>query len=374
MSANDKEPEARKERYRRAVAFLEGARHLPELSPWQIERIERHLNRPRPRRGARPLWMPALAALALVLLAGAALAVTGTGLGRVPILGPLIAAIWRPEPARAPRPRLERRPDPAPGVTPPAAASVIPAPAPPALAAGRGGPQTREPLAAVPPAPPPAVPAPPLEFAEALAPAAGPARATARRRRSDTTRAPEEEPRAQPETSTATTGPAALAVPLSAAPAAAPTEHAVPAAPLPATTPDPVAAPAATAETPIVAESRSFAAALARWQRDHDASAALAALDAHEQRFPAGEIRLEAQLLRAEILLAGGRERDSLALLDPLALSGLPRARELRTVRGELRIKLGRCSDGKSDLGAVLADGDSDALAQRARLALASCR
>ena len=132
-------------------------------------------------------------------------------------------------------------------------------------------------------------------------------------------------------------------------------------------------APAASVASPIVAESRSFSAALARWHRDHDARAALAALDAHELRFPHGEIRLEAKVLRAEIALAEGHQREGLALLDPLPLAGVPRARELRTVRGELRITYGRCVEGKADLGAVLAQGIADALAERARRALAKC-
>jgi outer membrane PBP1 activator LpoA protein len=131
--------------------------------------------------------------------------------------------------------------------------------------------------------------------------------------------------------------------------------------------------PAAVPEGTIVAESRSFASALALWHRDHDAGAALAALDAHERRFPAGQIQLEARLLRAEILLASARDREALALLDQLGLGGVPRTRELRTVRGELRIKAGRCADGKTDLQAVLANGESDAFAQRARRAIAAC-
>jgi outer membrane PBP1 activator LpoA protein len=122
-----------------------------------------------------------------------------------------------------------------------------------------------------------------------------------------------------------------------------------------------------------VAESRSFGAALEHWHRAHDGKAALAALDLHERRFPHGEFRLEAHLLRAEILLAGGQEREALALLDPLSLAGLPRARELRTVRGELRIMFGRCAEGRADLGAVLDEGTSDVLAQRARRALIDC-
>ena len=124
---------------------------------------------------------------------------------------------------------------------------------------------------------------------------------------------------------------------------------------------------------PIVAESRSFASALERWHRDHDAAAALAALNVHERRFPSGQLGLEARLLRVEILLASGRESDALALLDHMGIAGVPRARELRTVRGELRIKLGRCADGKADLKAVLAGGTADPLAERARQAIAAC-
>jgi len=127
------------------------------------------------------------------------------------------------------------------------------------------------------------------------------------------------------------------------------------------------------APNPIVAESRSFASALERWHRDHDAAAALAALNVHERRFPSGQLGLEARLLRVEILLASGRESDALALLDHMGIAGVPRARELRTVRGELRIKLGRCGDGKADLKAVLAGGTADPLAERARQAIAAC-
>ena len=89
------------------------------------------------------------------------------------------------------------------------------------------------------------------------------------------------------------------------------------------------------APNPIVAESRSFASALERWHRDHDAGAALAALNVHERRFPLGQLGLEARLLRVEILLASGRDTDALALLDHMGIAGAPRARELRTVRGE---------------------------------------
>jgi hypothetical protein len=148
--------------------------------------------------------------------------------------------------------------------------------------------------------------------------------------------------------------------------------------PLPAPTLVPSAAsqataPAAPPEDPIAAENRSFMAALARWHRDHKAADALAMLELHEQRFPHGQMRLEARLLRAEILLQQAREREALALLDGVTLTGLPRGRELLTVRGELRIKHGRCADGRSDLGDVLAKGSTDSLGRRAAAAILLC-
>jgi hypothetical protein len=126
-------------------------------------------------------------------------------------------------------------------------------------------------------------------------------------------------------------------------------------------------------EEPISAESRSFSAALAQWHRDHNSEAALAALDMHERRFPYGQIRLEAMLLRAEIFLQQGREREALGLLDNVSLSGLPRGRELQTVRGELRVKYNRCVEGRRDLEHVLAKDRADSLGRRALRAIAHC-
>jgi outer membrane PBP1 activator LpoA protein len=131
--------------------------------------------------------------------------------------------------------------------------------------------------------------------------------------------------------------------------------------------------PVAKEPNPIVAESHSFASAIEPWHRTHDASAALALLDAHERRYPNGHMRLETRVLRAEIYLAQGRETEALAVLDGVALSGVPRARELQTVRGELRIKAGRCPEGKRDLGDVLEKSVADSLAKRAAQALHHC-
>ena len=129
----------------------------------------------------------------------------------------------------------------------------------------------------------------------------------------------------------------------------------------------------AKAQDPIVAESHSLASVIEPWHRTHNASAALALLDAHEQRYPDGRLHLETRMLRAEIYLSQGRETEALAVLDSLALSGIPRARELQTVRGELRIKAGRCPEGKRDLSDVLEKSVADSLAKRAAQALHHC-
>jgi predicted Zn-dependent protease len=84
-------------------------------------------------------------------------------------------------------------------------------------------------------------------------------------------------------------------------------------------------------------------------------------------------MQLEARLLRAEILLQQGREREALALLDSMYLPELPRGRELQTVRGELRIKYGRCTEGRPDLDEVLAKDRTDGLARRAARAISLC-
>ena len=143
--------------------------------------------------------------------------------------------------------------------------------------------------------------------------------------------------------------------------------------------PAPSVFPAATTkqalpESPLLAEGRSFSEALSKWHRDRNAQAALATLDTHDRRFGDGQMRLEARLLRAEIVLSLGRDREAMAILDAVSLAGLPRERELRTVRGELRIKHGRCAEGRADLAAVTAIDGLDGLGQRATRAAALCR
>jgi hypothetical protein len=134
-----------------------------------------------------------------------------------------------------------------------------------------------------------------------------------------------------------------------------------------------VAAPLAAGEDPIVGESHSFATVIESWHRRGDADVALALLEVHEGRYPAGHMRLEARVLRAELYLAQGRGPAALAVLDAISLAGIPRMRELQTLRGELRVKAGRCVEARVDLGGVLEKSVTDVLGKRAAQALARC-
>jgi hypothetical protein len=169
----------------------------------------------------------------------------------------------------------------------------------------------------------------------------------------------------------------------------APTKSEAPAAPPAAPPPRPQAAPRRTArlESPaapppaqpapaegaLSVEARSLADALARWRRDRDAEAALALLAGHERRFPHGALGIESRVARAEILLGLSRKAEALTVLDSLTLASLPRARELETLRGELRAQAGRCREARADLLRVMARTRSDELGQRAARALGTC-
>ena len=126
-------------------------------------------------------------------------------------------------------------------------------------------------------------------------------------------------------------------------------------------------------ESLVSSEARSLADALTRWRRDDQAEAALALLSAHDRRFPHGALAVESRVARAEILLTLGRKGEALTVLDRLALTGLPRARELQTLRGELRAQVGRCAEARFDLSAVIEVTPDDDLGRRATRALAKC-
>jgi hypothetical protein len=305
------------------LAFLHQARKVRDLDPARVERIALRLGRPgvRPRRAL--LW-PTLAAACLVLLAGATLAVAQGGFSALPIVG----SLFSPSPALAPatsprRGSLPRRTGSAaerhqPAETRHAEPSLAPLPPEP--------PPSQQPRALL-PQPPPA-----LQPSKVMVP---------------TPSFREQPDKVEP--------PVARPYPGDGA-------HARPAeAPLPE------------ADDTIVAESRAFAEVIESWRRQHEAGTALLVLDAYERRYPMGHMLLEARVLRAEIYLAQGQNDAALTVLDAMALSGLPRARELQTVRGELRVKAGRCREARADLGDVLEKNLNDALAGRATRALSRC-
>jgi hypothetical protein len=321
MSA-DKEPHsvsADEALVQEGLTFLHQARETHGLHPWQVDLIERRLFERGARSRRMALW-PALAALALVLAASATLAVAQGGLRALPLIGALFAppsisatTPTKPEPRR--RPAMTK----ASAKSQSATNSLGPAPS----------------LAPSPEAVSDSAPVVEPASAETLQPPT-PAR------QAGTTARPARAPLVPRESTR-----------LEETPGPTPT--------------------VAREEDPIVAESHSFASVIEPWHRTHNPSAALALLDAHEQRYPHGHMRPETRVLRAEIYLAQGRESEALAVLDLISLAGLPRGRELQVVRGELRIKAGRCPDGKRDLGDVLEKGVADALAERAVRAIHHC-
>jgi hypothetical protein len=293
----------------RAGAFLGGARETVGLTDAETAAIERRLL-PRSRaRRGLRLW-PAFVVAVVLMIAGSVMAWVGGW--RLPFVGGDVEN-------KAPLPPAQAHP----GRKPHRGADAVPSGA----ASSMAEPMEAEPKGAG--SPPTSHPAP------AIAPVPEPHAAVATRRA----------PRPEPSSSSESPGMAAPSAGLSTSPA----------------------------EGPLSVEARSLAAALARWRRDRDGEAALALLGAHDRRFPHGAFSVESKVARAEILLALARRGEALAVLDSLSLVSLPRARELQTLRGELRANAGRCRDARQDLTAVLASTATDELGRRASRAIARC-
>lgn len=314
---------------RKSLAFLHQARDVRALQPAAVERIASRLKGKSHRPQRATLW-PAIATLGLALVAGAAYAVAKGGFRSLPVVGSLFVPA---SPTKESTPAKHRRPattkpelEKPPVAPPPAIVSPI-------VPAVQPGPEP-DPARAIEP-----VRAPEPQPTKVLAPAAPSVRLAGPRPRKLALRDPEDSHQEGP-TNMRYESPGSTST---------------------------------SADNPIVAESQSFASVIGPWHRTHNASATLTLLDAHERRYPSGHMRLESRVLRAEIYLAQGREGAALAVLDSLSLSGIPRARELQTVRGELRIKAGRCAEGTRDLGEVLEKGVADALAKRAAQAMSHC-
>jgi TolA-binding protein len=164
-----------------------------------------------------------------------------------------------------------------------------------------------------------------------------------------------------------------------------------PRAPFSTATPPPVTeapAPTATASTPsqrtprletrpesdLAKESKLLGAALTSLRRDKDAHRALSLLDEYQRSYPRGSLAAEAAVARVDALRALGRNNDALSILDGLSLERLPRSRELRVLRGELRAARGRCVEAVTDFSRALDDTRQGYLGERALSGSAACR
>jgi hypothetical protein len=120
-------------------------------------------------------------------------------------------------------------------------------------------------------------------------------------------------------------------------------------------------------------ETELLSRALAKLRRDRDPGAALVLLDEHARDFPAGVLRLEADVARLDALLALGRNAEALAMLERLPVDRLGRGAELRVIRAELRAERDP-RKSIADFDRALAAGLSSELEERARFGRAANR
>jgi TolA-binding protein len=166
---------------------------------------------------------------------------------------------------------------------------------------------------------------------------------------------------------------AAGAAPPSAPPSAV-APPAIPAPAPPATEPLPAGdAPAPPPPSSPASEAASLGEALRLLRQQGDARGALARLEAHAIRYPAGTLAREAALARSEALLALGRSTAALEVLDGLSLSGAAE-RGVTLARAELRAAARRCGEAEDDFSRVLATSADDEDAARALYGRGACR
>jgi hypothetical protein len=137
----------------------------------------------------------------------------------------------------------------------------------------------------------------------------------------------------------------------------------------PPATPRPGASESAPAPSALALESAALERALTALRRDHDPAQALALLDRYAAQYPAGVLRLEADVAH----LALHDEPAALALLERVPLERVGRGLELRLVRAELLAKRD-CRSATLDFDRVLQAHPSRPLDERALYGRASCR
>jgi TolA-binding protein len=131
----------------------------------------------------------------------------------------------------------------------------------------------------------------------------------------------------------------------------------------------------ATASAPSSAPSQeihSLDRAIAMLRRDHDAAAALAALDAYLDHYPHGVLQREARLARVDALLLLQRTDEALAALERLPLDGGRRSTELQVVRAELRARTD-CARADEDFSVAITHGPDAALLERILYGRGAC-
>lgn len=138
--------------------------------------------------------------------------------------------------------------------------------------------------------------------------------------------------------------------------------------------PTAVPAPNRSEDDAVLKESELLGAAMTRLRLAHDPSGALGLLDSYHAQFPQGLLQPEAELLQVTALLALGKRREALALLDPRPLAAdTPRGTELRVIRGELRAEAGRYPAARTDFDAAIGHVQGELL-ERALYARSRCR
>jgi hypothetical protein len=125
-------------------------------------------------------------------------------------------------------------------------------------------------------------------------------------------------------------------------------------------------APLPAGDPAIAEQTQILSAALERLRQAHDPAGALALCDRFAERFPHGVVAPEIGRVRVDALLALGKRKKALEVLERLAIDGLPRGGELRVLRGELRLEAGRTKEALQDFETALPQVSGD-VAARAR-------
>jgi hypothetical protein len=126
--------------------------------------------------------------------------------------------------------------------------------------------------------------------------------------------------------------------------------------------------------SPPATEAGLLAAAFRQLRSAGDASTALRSLDEYDRRFPAGLLRAEAKIARAEALIALGRRSEAVPVLSGIEDSGGALSRPVRITRAELLAENGRCVEALADFDGLLSSAAPDGVTGRALFGRASCR